>query len=1130
MTPQNDMATNFKQLKSYEPQLARLGLLSEKYFPDDPNTALLKVRQFGELLAQAVAAYSGKFVAPEESQFDLLYRLRDEGLLPRQVDQLFHEIRKIGNQANHAISGDHAAALSALKMAWHLGIWFHRTYKDADFKSGPFTPPQAPKDESAEMQQELARLQAELTAYQTTHEATQTQLSEAQETLAKSSEENQIWQELVALAEQEKATTHARLLELQTQTSSKPAAELAQIVKASNKAAEHIQLDEAATRVLIDQQLRDAGWDVDTVNLTYGKGTRPEKGKNKAIAEWPTKTGRADYLLFIGLTPVAAVEAKKKNVDVPGNLQQSKRYSREFQITDGMTQADHAPWSEFHLPFVFSSNGRPYLKQVETKSGVWFCDVRRAENLSRALDGWYSPEGLSELLKQDHAAAAQKLAAEPFEYDFKLRDYQTTAIQKVEAAIAEGQRACLVAMATGTGKTKTCIALIYRLLKAQRFRRILFLVDRSALGEQAANAFKDTRMENLQTFADIFGLKELEDKAPDSATAVQIATIQGMVHRVLFSSEDAAMPTVDQYDCIVIDECHRGYLLDRELSDTEMAFRSQDDYVSKYRRVLEYFDAVKIGLTATPALHTTQIFGAPVYQYTYREAVIDGFLIDHEPPLNIKTQLSTAGIKWERGQSLSVYDVRRNQVELFTTPDEIKLEVEDFNKKVITEDFNRVVCDYLAKEIDPNLKAKTLIFCATDAHADLVVKLLKIALANAYGSIDDDAVIKITGAAHKPLELIRRYKNESIPNIAVTVDLLTTGIDVPEISNLVFLRRVSSRILYEQMLGRATRLCDEIGKETFRIFDAVGLYDALQSMTTMQPVVVDPKISFTQLIQELQIKDQPALAQLSREQFIAKLQRKKRSLSDAQRETFEAIAGKSPDAFIKELKSLPLEKISDWFIDGVRLAELLDTKYDGPSPLTYISDHPDAFVSATSGYGKGLKPADYLKEFDEYIRNSGNQIPALVTVLTRPRELTRKQLRELAFTLDQAGYSEINLETAWRETTNQEYAASIIGHIRRAALGDALLPYNERVDKALQKILGSRTDWTTPQRKWLQTIASQTKVNVVVDRAAIDDPNQLFKQQAGGFERLDKQFDGQLQTILDEFNNAIWEKQSLKTA
>ena len=108
-------------------------------------------------------------------------------------------------------------------------------------------------------------------------------------------------------------------------------------------------------------------------------------------------------------------------------------------------------------------------------------------------------------------------------------------------------------------------------------------------------------------------------------------------------------PPVDQYDLMVVDECHRGYLLDREMSDAELSFRGQEDYISKYRRVLEYFDAVKVGLTATPALHTTEIFGEPVFTYSYRQAVIDGYLIDHEPPVRIETALARAGIVFPEG-------------------------------------------------------------------------------------------------------------------------------------------------------------------------------------------------------------------------------------------------------------------------------------------------------------------------------------------------------------------------------------------------------------------------------------------------------------------------------------------------
>src|SRR5690606_10469790 len=121
-----------------------------------------------------------------------------------------------------------------------------------------------------------------------------------------------------------------------------------------------------------------------------------------------------------------------------------------------------------------------------------------------------------------------------------------------------------------------------------------------------------------------------------------------------------------------------------------------------------------------------------------------------------------------------------------------------------TENFNRTVCQALAEHIDPTLPGKTLIFCANDLHADMVVRLLKEAFDDHYSSVHDDTVMKITGAADKPLQLIRRFKNEQFPRVVVTVDLLTTGVDVPAITNIVFLRRVKSRILFEQMLGRAT--------------------------------------------------------------------------------------------------------------------------------------------------------------------------------------------------------------------------------------------------------------------------------------------------------------------------------------
>jgi type I restriction enzyme R subunit len=678
-------------------------MLAERYFADDPNTCLLKLRQLAEVLAQMLAAKTGLYASTEESQFDLLRRLQDNGILPREIFQLFNEVRRAGNDANHALSGDHRSALSTLKLTWQLGLWFHRSFKDPNHKSGPFLPPSPPADESTELRIELERLNKAVNDYQAAHQEVAQQLQATQSQLREAKDEQLFWEQLATETEQAKAALAQRLSEQQSHATSQPKNTVSKFIQAANLAADALQLDEADTRKLIDQQLRQAGWEVDSETITFKKGSRPEKNSHRAIAEWPTESGPADYVLFIGLTPVAVVEAKRKNIDVSSALQQAKRYSRSFKPSPESTLPAEN-WGKdaaYRVPFAFSSNGRPFLRQLATRSGIWCCDLRRSDNLSHPLDGWYTPEGLKELIKRDEAKAHAQLANMPFNYGLSLRPYQQEAILATEQAIESGQREMLLAMATGTGKTKTCIALIYRLLKAQRFRRILFLVDRSALGEQAANAFKDTRMENLQTFADTFGIKELEEQSPDTDTAVHIATIQGMVQRLLNCAENATPPTIDQYDCIIVDECHRGYLLDRELSDTEMTFRGYEDYISKYRRVLDYFDAYKIGLTATPALHTSQIFGIPIYTYSYREAVIDGYLVDYEPPFQIHTELSTHGIAWNIGEEVQVYNAHNNQIDLFTTPDEINLNIEDFNRKVITEPFNRVVCEALAQELDP---------------------------------------------------------------------------------------------------------------------------------------------------------------------------------------------------------------------------------------------------------------------------------------------------------------------------------------------------------------------------------------------------------------------------------------------
>ncbi|MGA7385885.1 MAG: type I restriction-modification system endonuclease [Methylocella sp.] len=829
-----------------------------------------------------------------------------------------------------------------------------------------------------------------------------------------------------------------------------------------------------------------------------------------------TESGPADYALFVGLTCVGVIEAKRKRKNVSAALDQAERYSRGFSFKTG--ESAGGPWDAFRVPFLYATNGRPYLKQIETESGIWFRDARKAANQRRPLVDWPTPDGLKAQLDIDRDIAHATLKVMPFDFGFPLRPYQQRAIEEVEKALESDRRQMLLAMATGTGKTKLAIALLYRLLAAARFRRICFVVDRNALGDQAEREFRSTKVVGVKTFADIFGLKGLDDVAPESETKVHICTIQGLVKRVLCAQDNSEAPPIDQYDLMVVDECHRGYLLDREMADTELEFRSQDDYVSKYRRVLEYFDATKIGLTATPALHTVQIFGEPIFTYSYREAVIDGYLIDHKPPIRIETALTRAGITFQRDEQLEFFDTRTGKVDLMHAPDEIRFEVDSFNRRVITQEFNRVIAEELARHIDPSLPGKTLVFASTDGHADILVNEIKKAMQVRYGEIEDAAVRKATGSVDRVSALIRSYRNDALPKIAVTVDLLTTGIDVPSITNLVFVRRVNSRILYEQMLGRATRLCDEIGKETFRIFDAVDLYPHLENLTDMKPVVVDPALSFEQLLQELTSVTDDGHRSAIRDQLAVKWSRKVRRLADEARRRYRAVAGEEPEATLERIRHGAPADLAKWFKDRPTLGPILDWSPEGNGSVLPISHHPDQLAEVTRGYGAASRPEDFLDNFTSFVRNNVNKIAALAVVVQRPRELTRAQLRELRLELDRQGFTDTALRTAWQQSKNEDIAASIIGFIRQAAIGDPLEPFEDRVRKAIRTI-ESRGTWTQPQRAWLRRIGEQLVQELVVDRDALD--QEPFRSE-GGFTRLNKVFDGKLESLLADINEETW--------
>lgn len=535
---------------------------------------------------------------------------------------------------------------------------------------------------------------------------------------------------------------------------------------------------------------------------------------------------------------------------------------------------------------------------------------------------------------------------------------------------------------------------------------------------------------------------------------------------------------------------------------------------------------MRIGLTATPAIHTTEIFGRPVFTYSYRQAVIDGFLIDHEPPIRLVTALAEDGIHWEAGEPLHLLNPAAGTVDLTEAPDEIDMDVDKFNSGVITQPFNPTVCTELSRHIDPTLPGKTLIFCANDAHADMVVDLLSQALAARYEGVHQDTVAKITGKSDKPGQLIRRYKNEELPKIGVTVDLLTTGIDVPAIINLVFIRRVKSRILYEQMLGRATRLCPNLfgpgeDKEVFHIYDAVDLYATLKDFTDMKPVVSDPALTLRQLVDALLSTSATAASRpYFHEAIVARLQRK-RSLLRQHNDALAYRSGHAADALIEHLLAGGPTASIALLTAKPALADYIDSlRKPGSRAGIPVSHHPDELRRVETGYGTAQRPEDYLESFGAWLKERIATLPALIVVTQRPRDLTRAQLKELTLALDSAGFSPTYLRTAWREARSEDIAAGIVGYIRAQALGSPLVPYADRVDRALQAIThGKRYHWTAPQRKWLERIGKQLHKESVIDRDAF---NEGRWRDIGGFDAAKRIFDGKLESLLGDLQAEVW--------
>lgn len=571
----------------------------------------------------------------------------------------------------------------------------------------------------------------------------------------------------------------------------------------------------------IDQQLKATGWLI----VPYSEGMDLSGLTNHAIEELQTNNGPADYAFVVNGKLLGVVEAKKLEVGAANVLEQAKRYSKGANKTIG-------DWNQYHVPFLYSSNGEL----------IYYLDARDSKNLSRQIYSFHTPEAMETLFNSKKETALQWLKDKPINTP-GLRPYQKEAIQAFENNLEEGKRLMLLAMATGTGKTFTTVNLVYRMLASGYAKRILFLVDRKSLAAQAVTAFAsfDTPRnikfkDEYELYSQRFKKEDFEGEAYDptvlpnsyltnpdgTKTFLYICTIQRMAINLYGKagafgedeeSEDDAeeIPKIPShaFDLIIADECHRGYT-------------SKETNV--WRNVLNHFDAVKVGLTATPASHTVAYFNKPIFNYPLQQAIDEGYLVDYDA-VAINSEVLMNGAFLKEGEQVGMIDTETGREQIDQLEDEREFTSTEIEEKITAPDTNQKIVEELKKYTDEWEKRtgrfpKTLIFASNDipmiSHADRLVSICKSVF-----NRGDDFVAKITGSptVDRPLKKIKEFRNRPNPKIVVTVDMLSTGVDIPSLEYIVFLRPVKSRILWEQMLGRGTRKCDEIGKTHFVIFD-----------------------------------------------------------------------------------------------------------------------------------------------------------------------------------------------------------------------------------------------------------------------------------------------------------------------
>jgi type I restriction enzyme R subunit len=923
---------------------------------------------------------------------------------------------------------------------------------------------------------------------------------------------------------------------------------------------------EQQARLNIDLQLERCGWHVQD----YRKADF-SAGRGIALREVRLKTGPCDYLLLVDRIAVGVIEAKKEGTTLSVVADQSAKYADNLPefLSVGITVPP---------PFRYESTG------VET----FFRDERDPFPRSRPVYTFHRPETLAEWAAEPdtlRGRLARMRDVNPL-ITLGMRDCQVEAIRGLERSFAHDRPRALIHMATGAGKTFTACAFIYRLIKHAGAKRVLFLVDRSNLGEQARDEFARYRTpDSGRLFTELYNVQHLTSPHIDDVARVTICTIQRLYSilrgedlaegaddlsgaelavalgstRTRDVAYNPAVP-IEKFDFIVTDECHRSIY-------------------NLWRQALEYFDAFLVGLTATPAPQTIAYFRKNrVAEYDHERAVADGVNVGYDV-YRIRTRVTDQGGKVEKGLLIDQRSKASRALRQAALDQDLDYTPADLDRSVVVPDQIRTVLsvyrDAVFTELFPGrtLLPKTLIFAKDDSHAEDIVHICR----EVFGRGNDfckkityQAKHPVTGKPANAKELISEFRLSPTLRIAVTVDMIATGTDVKPIEVLVFLRDVRSRVYFEQMKGRGTRVLtptdlqavsgeEARAKTHFVIVDAVGVCES--DKTESRPLDRQPAVPLKTLLQRVIFpggRDEDTLTTLA-----SRLARLDRELDARQRaQIAEASGGQTPATLAASLlrafdpdaiathasgnpevdaAAIPRDEYEAAHrqlvasacapFDRPALRETLETlKRDTEQTIDIFT--LDEVASQGFDAAAKEKAAGLVQSFRDYLAGHQAEIEALQILYTRPyrQRLTERMLKELEKKLREtnATWTEDRLWDAFAVTAPAKVQgrskagrfADLVSLVRFALEQQPVLaPFADSVQDRFEQWLRTRgSAFTSEQRAWLALIRDHIATSLSIEAEDFDYAPFTHR---GGLGKAHQLFGETLPQLLDELNEVL---------